>query len=773
MKNIIKNNLKQRIWLTGCVTLLFILLRPMMQLMTYENEKRYALTPESLNSVMEKFFLPDIFTDYVPTAIACIVIAIVFFGYLFSKNQVDLYHSIPVDRKHLFLVNYLSGIAVYMFALIFEFIMCVLIAVPNHYMTGTSFKNMIAAICINLIHFLFGYAITICGIMLAGNMIVAVAGSAVIALIYPVSVSILQYFERYFFVTYLTYNKVKPVLLEKYSWLSPVTSYATIIQRTKYEWNDYFYSDLTKVYAALILPVIMTIIVTVIAYFLYNNRPSEAAGRAIAFKKSRVFIEVPLTILGGLIGAWFMSTSINTYKTSWIWTGLILGVILVHCVLEVIINESFKRIMSHKIQLVASLVISVIIVGVYFTDFTHYDRYIPDRKNVASAGIYFDGIDNNLSIIEAKKDPANPDYYTIEYQDGAGHAFANRFTDDALINKILEISEIGVESVDDMISAKYDNYDDSYLYRESAMEEKVVLADEEKNYLNALSDDEAYAQALNWMEENGIHLLNNESVRKIDLRICYELKNGKIVMRSYTIPLAKVLSEINDIYINEEYKKVHFNLLDSYEEEVYKVEVYDGFDGKAVSVTGEEKDILLKTYLSELNKLDIDTISRVPIGRMAPLVKVSEIFDETYSGYYLYPELTNTLALIESYGVDISSFTNEIKAEDLISLSMSSYSLYGYSDDNHLYVDNLTYDRENDEKYLHELAPMLLNSNNAWSNSLLISEKTNMDIIGVDMTANLTSVKGIQRFISVMFKDGNLPEKVNRDMVIRMWEENQ
>ena len=107
MKNIIKNNLKQKIWLTGCVTLLFALVGPMMLLMSYENEKKFALTKESLIQAMERFFLPNIFCDFVPTIIACAVIAVVFFGYLFSKKQVDLYHSIPVNRKNLFICNYI------------------------------------------------------------------------------------------------------------------------------------------------------------------------------------------------------------------------------------------------------------------------------------------------------------------------------------------------------------------------------------------------------------------------------------------------------------------------------------------------------------------------------------------------------------------------------------------------------------------------------------------------------------------------------------------
>ena len=786
MKNIIKNNLKQRIWLMGCVSLLFILCRPMIQLVTYENEKMWSLTQETLIEAMETFFLPDVFTDYIPTAIACVVIAVVFFGYLFSKRQVDLFHSIPVDRKHLFIANYVSGVVVYLIALVSEYLLCVFIAIPNHYMTVNSWKNLVVAICVNLVHFLFGFGVAICGIMLAGNVIVALAGTAVIALIYPLTVTLVQYFERYFYVTYTDCNKVKPELLSKYYWLSPVTSYATMIQRLKYQWDNSYYESSTMAYAGLIMPLVMTVIVTVVAFNFYLNRPSEAAGRAISFKKSRVFIEVPITILAGMIGAWFMSISINKYKTSWIILGAVIGVILVHGILEVVINESFKAIISHKLQFVATLVVTLLIIGLFYEDITEYDKYIPKRENIVSAGIYFNDIDNELSLLNVVDNPEAPGFYATQYMDGFENAFLNRITEKNTIDKIYGISQIGVSVVPDMISSKYNQNNGVYytygtkeavdeLYLDSNEAASMKEGSFNDGETSALSDEEAYKQALQWMEENGIHELEHGSgVRTTNIKICYELKNGKYVMRSYDIPMSKVVDAIDNIYKTKEFKDVHFNLEKEYKQGViYKVEVFNGYGNKEVSVTGDEKDELIETYLSELDNLNIDIISKAPIGRMAPLVKVSELYDESFSGYYLYPEFKKTLALIESYGVDMSYFTNKINVDELVSVNLSSYNMYGVDEQNALYFDNLSYDNENDEDYLWELAPELININNIWNNQALISYKSKYDSLGVDVNANLTPIKGIQRYVAVMFKDGEIPEKIKKDIIIKLWEENQ
>lgn len=773
MKNIIKHNIKHNIWLTGCVTLLFILCRPMMQLMAYENEKIYAMSPQELVQKMEKFFLPDIFTDYIPTVIACVVIAIVFFNYLFSKKRVDLYHSIPINRNHLFIANYVSGVIVYIFALLLEYVICVFIALPNHYMTATSFKYMIAAIAINLVHFLFGYGIVITAVMLSGNPVVAIAESAAISLIYPVAVSLFQNFKRYFYVTYDVCTEIKPEPIVKFYWLSPFTSYASIIQRAKYEWDTYYYKTISQAYADLILPVVMVIIFTAFAFFLYMKRPSEAAGRTMAFKKTRAFIEVPCTIVCGMIGGWFMSTSVNTYKTVWIWIGVIIGVILSHFILEAILNESFKAIISHKLQLAVTLAVIVAFFGVLFTDATHYDSYIPKADSVASATVYFTDIDGNMSAQEFIKNEGSTEYYTVKYLDRQTYMYTHRFTDSEMIEKIVDISKIGTSYVQDMIQRKNDNTDGIYYKEDTYAVDDVILGEGDSKELG-ISEDEAYSQAKKWMDENGITELEHSNENDImGVNVCYELKNGKIVLRHYEIPVSNLFSSIDAVYCSDEYKKENYNLFRGYEEgNISKVEIYDNFENKTVSLTGAEKDRILKTYMKELSKINVDMLCQVPVGRISPLVKITDIYSESYSGYYIYPEFTETLALIESYGADISGFTKEVKAEDITSINVSSYNLYGYDKDKTLSADNIVYDQEKDSEFIKELAPNLINANNIWSNYMLIRQRSNYDNLGIDTTVNLVPLKGFARTFSIIYKDGKAPERIKKDVAIKIWQEN-
>lgn len=785
MKNIIKNNLKKNAWLTIGLTMLFIMIRPMFQLMSYENAKVYS-TPEIVVETMETFFLPDVFTDFLPTLFAGVLVGVILFSYLFSKKKVDLFHSIPVDRKHLFIANYVSGIIIYIIPLIICFIISLGIAIPNHYMTGLVIKNMLIAIASDIVHFLFMYSVTITSVMLSGNIIVALAGAGVFSLFYPIIESLMEYFYSYFFVTYLECNFIKESLLTKFYFLSPVISFSTIIGRTKYYYDDYYYNgNAFFTYAALLMPIVTTAVYVVIAYMLYMNRPSEAAGRALAFKKSQTFIRIPIVILGGFIGAWFMCSTINTYKTSWLFIGMVLGVTLSHCILEIIFNESFKSLFAHKLQFAICILLTAGIFSVFYFDLMGYDKAIPARDDIKSAAVCFEDVDQNISnvIVEENKDETG--CFITQYVMNTKAAFTNQYSDKTMIDKIYAISGIGASSVDDMIKRKYESNDNGIIYNEARFYKDAVseamaagtadIDEYSEDGSSVISDDSAYNQAIAWMKENGIKEVDkNGEESNISVDICYTLNSGKIVIKRYDIPISKIYSAMNEVYKTEEFKKDHFDIYNVMEKDaIGKVEVYDVYENRIISLTDNEKNTFLSMYLKDLSKMTADTISQIPVGRMAPYIKINSLYDEALSGYYIYPEFTNTLSYIESLGASTDTFTTKIDKNRIETVSVSSYNLYEYENGESIYVDEIYYSKEKEPEVIDKLADNFEISENIWSNEKLIRYKMGIGDSDTNTMVYLGNDNGIQRSISVLFKDGKMPDRIKKDVAIKIWNDNQ
>lgn len=793
MKNLIKINLKQKIWLTAILSLLFVLFRPLMQLMAYENARNFS-TPQLLLETMEAYFLPDTLSDFIVVTLAAVSIGIVFFSYLFSKRKVDLYHSVPVNRKHLFISNYVSGIIIFVISQAIMFVISILIAIPNHYMTRVSVRNIIICIVCNFVIFLFIYGITICAVMLTGKIIVALVASAILLLSFPVVFSLFDYFMRYFYITFSECGTVAPTLVTKFYWLSPVTTYISLIERVRYEWRAFYFTNIYDVYPALIAPLIMAVLYTVAAFYLYLIRPSEACGNAIAFKKSAPVIRIPICIIGGLIATWFMCSSVNRFKNNWIWFGLVLGVILTHFALEIIINESFKSFISDKLQLIGSIAVAAIIVGIFFFDVTGFNNYLPKKENIKSASVYFGDVDNGLSCIEIVDNVEEPGYFATKYQGALENAFSQKFTDSSMIDRVYAVSQVGLSCIEEMDKRKHEetsgeavyythkalNKDyDGYAtegYSDYAVEEDFETAGVSLAG-NGLSSDATYEQALSWMKDNGIVPSNKEyNERTLSVQIYYELTNGKKVLRRYDVPVSKIKEAMNEVYKTEEFKKNHFDIYDGIAKgAIYKVDVNNVFDDRVLTLTESQKEKFLGIYMSELKDMTIDTISELPIGRVNFYVKTSERYDEGYSGYYIYKDFKKTLAYIESFGVDMSGFTTEIDPDRIMGISVTSYDLYRYdgSTEDGIYVDDIRYIQGENTDAIEEIAPYLLNSALIWSNDLLIYSKVGYESVGADLVVDAINENGVQRSYAVAFKDKNIPERLKKDIAIKIYTDNQ
>jgi len=198
------------------------------------------------------------------------------------------------------------------------------------------------------------------------------------------------------------------------------------------------------------------------------------------------------------------------------------------------------------------------------------------------------------------------------------------------------------------------------------------------------------------MDEAGIvEATPDTTPRSITIEVLYKLKSGKTVLRQYNVPVEEVRASMNEVYTSEEYNNTHFDLYSAVEKNaIHKIEVYDALENKICLITDNEAKEFLEAYVKDLKNIDLDTISGLPIGRISPLFKGSfEGFEESYSGYYLYPQFKNSLAYLDSVGCDMSGLTSEIKIEEVQNIAIYSYNQYKYENGEYLYTDELVYTR--------------------------------------------------------------------------------
>ena len=294
-----------------------------------------------------------------------------FFRYMHSKRETDFYDSMPIRRQTWFKTIFSSCFLLYF----------VLSAVTTAIEAGIIFSTGYGSLAIlqtilwNYIcmlgAFLVAWFTTALAMIMTGHSIIAFLGFGVFASYVPlILVNLAPAYCARFFDTYV-YREPNPNIY----YFSPVT---VVYKMT----NSWFEWDIKEHWNYIIGCFVLALLLGIIAYLLFLRRPSETAGRAMAFEKAnnviRFMIVIPLTLYAGL----FLEEMATMSSMAWLIFGIVFGGFLLHGIMECIFQFDIKALLSKKKQLLATFIICIAFVFVFWIDLFKYDDYIPDAEDV-------------------------------------------------------------------------------------------------------------------------------------------------------------------------------------------------------------------------------------------------------------------------------------------------------------------------------------------------------------------------------------------------------
>lgn len=616
--NMLKEDSKRRIWTLSLSMLAFLIVLPIHCMLRLDRMK-IAMETTGMEEAQKYFAklasMNNIGFLYMITIGAAIICALNGFYYIYSKSKVDAYHSIPVKREKLFFVSYLNGVLIFVVPYIINLILFFIVGAANGLVTGYAFKVAGVAFVLNLIGFLLIYSIAIIAIMLTGNLIVGMLGIAVFMFYGPVLLLINNVMQQTFFSTY--YESMDYSTF--YQYVSPLFAYVSL--GTQYD----------SVLIRVIVVFIISVIAVIVGALLYKIRPSEAAGRSMAFSKSqnviKFLITIPTAIVGGLL---FMSMS-ETNSFAWMIFGIIFIGFLAHGIIEIIYHADFKRIIANKLQLGLCIAIALVIVGAVKMDVFHYDTYLPKESNIESVGISFDRLE------------PFQEYYDFNYEFG---------------------DPISYYSGDRYRYVSYNNY----------RLDKMKLSD-----LSGVYSLVQYANTNN-IEPNR-YIQKEDDRQTISFVVKYTLKSKIVKYRKYTVVLDDVVNQIDSIYADEGYKKVVYQVFDLNQDMIQSILYYNFYEGnlEKLKLTKDEMVEFINSYKKDLISLSgKELLETIPSTQISLLIGNEK--DNIQLNYYVYPSFTNTISYLNSLGV---SFKTEINPDNINRITITKYrddniNIYGY-----------------------------------------------------------------------------------------------
>lgn len=318
-----------------------------------------------------------------------IFLAFDFFRYLHSKKQVDFYDSLPTRRKEWFAIRILGACLIFFIPFILNLTFEMVILSVFHYFKAEFLINTLWNLaCMSLI-FLAVMLTGVLAMIMTGHPIVALFGFGVFSAYAPILLQFLfpAYASQYF-DTYVSSDST----LQFLNYVSPIGAAVELIDNPTNNIRSYIGHWSPKVhYADFIAILILIVFVGVLAYTLFLKRPSESAGRAMAFTKCntaiRILLVIPLTLYVGL----YLSQVTTIAEEFWMVFGFIIGTILLHGIIESIFQFDIHGLWSHKKQMIYCFIVSIAFALVFWLDLFGYDKYIPKLEQLESIVIDFDG----------------------------------------------------------------------------------------------------------------------------------------------------------------------------------------------------------------------------------------------------------------------------------------------------------------------------------------------------------------------------------------------
>lgn len=450
-KSLVRHNMTSRMWaialsILGCMAGLLLPIFAIQQnyqvQLKFTTESDYARTAadvlkDTQNSIAQVISFDSPFIKLVLIVLATLC-GVAMFRYLHDRRQVDFYHALPISRGKLFAVNYISGVLLvlpfYLIVLVIGLIFVSAMGLGGQ-ITGAL---LVQSILGNIAYFLLNYTVAVLCTVLTGNTIITVLLGIWAQLGIPVLMVMVQCYQAMF---YETFSSTVPLMQTFVLYGSPMCNYLVTFHDTHTMYVPLFDTALDVVggMAVLIYPVILTIVLGVLSYFLFVRRKSENTGMAVSFRRAKAPIKWFMSMFSGL-GFGLIFTVIFSGTSGGMWFGLVFGVVLCHMVVEIIYDFDFKALLHHWKQMIVLAILAVVVVAGIKNDVFGYDNYIPDVDDIASAAI-------------------ESSYYNIDWNYNVQDIYKDQLTDAESIEKIHQLAELSVAN-----NGKPEEGDSTYAY---------------------------------------------------------------------------------------------------------------------------------------------------------------------------------------------------------------------------------------------------------------------------------------------------------------------
>ena len=417
-----REDLRHKIWMIVLSFLANLLALPVFFLM-YMDDTTFWGTTAACRDMIDTVFCGMLGgAGGIVAVVGALITGLYGFRFVFHKNMVDTWHSMPIRRNMLFAVCWLDGIAVWLvpflcnLALTAVIAAATLVAHARTDMLPELLSTAARSVLLLIVAFLLVYHLVLAVVMVSGNILnvlvgAAIAGFGVIAL-YGLRLALYSVHMDTFY-----FGRINP---------GPAIYASPLFSALKLLVDCFSGLSLKELGIPLGINAFVAAALGAAAFLLYRRRPSELAEQGIRSRALGAVLRTVAGLAAGL-GGWLLFYLIMD-SAGWGVFGAVLGTVLSFGAMDVVLRMEFRAFFAHRLHMAAVAAVCLAVCGCFYGDLMGYDTYLPDREDIAEIAVFQTGF-TNVSYLGTYERIMDDRLDHIHFQDAdAAYSFLERVT---------------------------------------------------------------------------------------------------------------------------------------------------------------------------------------------------------------------------------------------------------------------------------------------------------------------------------------------------------
>lgn len=635
-------NIKRRGWTFVLCAAVMLLLGPVFLSVNltgvYNGGAFGSQTSEEMDLMMRTAFVSHIGFSQIwvfPALFFAVLFAVQGFCWLYSRQKMDLYMSVPVSSVKRYVMIWGNGIVCYAGLSFTGLLLCWATGAVFGVMSCYAAAQSIAAWAFQMLAFLAMYHVSLVAVMLTGNVLTALLGCAVLFSYEPAMRILYNHLKTMFYYSYCSADAERMMRLP---WLSPFAGTLDLFERVCYR-DGYLVGvpgtgELTWQFGIQTgLLVICAASAGIFAYWLYRKRKTESYHRSVAFSPLAAVLELALLVPFGM-AAGMAVAKMSGDSGIFLFGGCLLGTVCGHAMIRLVYKRELKEVLGGKAVFAVSLTAAACFLGLFRFDWTGYDSYIPASREVRAVSV---SLESDYSAFGNYEEPL--------WESGSVDM------EEELLEKMASENTETIESV-------------------------LWLAKKwrDKGMPGTVRDFEAGADTGYISEGEG----KNENLRR--WVVCYTMQGGRKVYRRFFADMEADQDKIDIIMKDPSYQRVRYQIFSPmFEERLGEMKISFA-NGRTETLYTAEKGELLEALRTDFRQYGYSLISdSIPEGKICFELKSKEGGQDSTRiwEYPLYKSFEKTGEVLARNGIEVRDWQTLYCADEVDEIRISYYHYEG------------------------------------------------------------------------------------------------